>query len=200
MTAANNFPGSAVLLTRFGNVVGSSGSSYQYLDGNKDNQPLTHKEMTRFIMSVCRRLILLLTVCLRCEVAIFVTKMPVVNVMDLGVAIWEIINGEGSRSTLKFHEIGVKPGEKLFEELMTSEELRRTIELKDYFCVLPAFRGFFPENHFMREDVLSDSVTNPYNSAEAVSMSVAEIKGFFNEYKIMNNIRENTEYMNQSLN
>ena len=79
---------------------------------------------------------------------VFVTKMPFVNVMDLGVAIWEIINGEGSRSTLKFHEIGVKPGEKLFEELMTSEELRRTIELKDYFCVLPAFRGFLSRKPF----------------------------------------------------
>ena len=197
MTAANNFPGSTVFAsTRFGNVVGSSGSVVPiFVDQAIRNNPitLTHKEMTRFIMSVSQAADLVINSLLEMRGGeVFVTKMPVVNVMDLGVAIWEIINGEGSRSTLKFHEIGVKPGEKLFEELMTSEELRRTIELKDYFCVLPAFRGFFPENHFMREDVLSDSVTNPYNSAEAVSMSVAEIKGFFNEYKIMNNIRENT--------
>ena len=37
-------------------------------------------------------------------------------------------------------EIGSKPGEKLYEELMSDEEASRSIELDEFFCILPAFR------------------------------------------------------------
>ena len=42
-------------------------------------------------------------------------------------------------------EIGTKPGEKLYEELMSEEETGRAIELPNYFSVLPAFKGIYED-------------------------------------------------------
>jgi FlaA1/EpsC-like NDP-sugar epimerase len=72
-------------------------------------------------------------------------------------------------------EIGVKPGEKNYEELMSLEETRRALELKNYFCVLPAFRNVYQDINYEYNDVISYKVANPYNSSEETSISVNSI-------------------------
>ena len=154
ITAANyNTDRTRFSSTRFGNVIGSSGSVVpifvnQLIEGLPVT--ITHDEMTRFIMTkeAAAKLVLdSLGIMLGGEV--FVTKMPVVNIKKLARALWELLHEEEviDSDSLEFSDIGIKPGEKL-EELMTGEEIRRSLELESFFAVLPAFRGFFRQTEF----------------------------------------------------
>ena len=81
--------------------------------------------------------------------------------------------------------IGAKPGEKLYEELMSQEEIRRAVELKDYFSVLPAFRGVYHDIDYDYPDVVTGEVTKPYISAEENPMTISEIRKFLRENDLL---------------
>ena len=55
-------------------------------------------------------------------------------------------------------EIGSKPGEKLYEELMSEEETRRTVELTEMFSVMPAFRSVYEDIAYDYSDIVSTTV------------------------------------------
>src|SRR3989304_5758085 len=76
---------------------------------------------------------------------VFVTKMPVVRIPDLAEVMREILAPlYGYRpSDIDIIEIGAKPGEKLYEELMSEEEVCRSIGLMDMFVVTPAFKSIY---------------------------------------------------------
>ena len=73
---------------------------------------------------------------------VFVTKMPVIRIQDLAeVMISALAPNCGFKpDQIEIVRIGSKPGEKLYEELMSHEETRRAVELPRYFSILPAFR------------------------------------------------------------
>ena len=81
-------------------------------------------------------------------------------------------------SDISVKSIGSKPGEKLYEELMSDEETRRAIELEGYFSVLPAYRGIYRDIQYDYRDFRSDTVTNPYNSATEEKMSKEDLKSY----------------------
>jgi FlaA1/EpsC-like NDP-sugar epimerase len=114
---------------------------------------------------------------------VFITKMPVVRIADLARAMIEELAPKYGYAPeqIAIKTIGAKPGEKLYEELMSQEETRRAVELKDYFSVLPAFRGVYHDIDYDYADVVSGEVTRPYISAEEQSMDVAGIKHFLRE-------------------
>lgn len=191
MTAANsNFLGRGTVFssTRFGNVLGSSGSVipiFRQQIAKGGPVTLTHPKMTRFIMSIKQAVRLVID---SAELArggeVFITKMPVIRIADLAtVMINELAPLHGYRpQDIQVDEIGTKPGEKLYEELMSHEEMRRAVELKDYFAVLPAFRGIYRDIHYDYEDMFSEQVTNPYNSANETPLDQGELREF-----LMNN-------------
>ena len=152
ITAANsNKKGKGPIFasTRFGNVLGSNGSVIpifynQIMQGGPVT--LTDNDMTRFVMSIGESVRLLLDSSVLAKGGeVFITKMPVVRIKDLATAmINELSYKHGyDKNKIKILEIGCKPGEKLYEELMSSEETRRALELDRYFSVLPAFRGIY---------------------------------------------------------
>ena len=153
MTAANasqkgKFP--IFASTRFGNVLGSSGSviplfKRQILAGGPVT--LTDVDMTRFVMTLAEAARLVMqSVFLACGGEVFVTKMPSIKIQDLAVAMVEILKEkENVTDDIEIRIIGSKPGEKLYEELINEEEVRRTIEIDNYFAVLPAFKSVFKE-------------------------------------------------------
>ena len=81
--------------------------------------------------------------------------------------------------------IGTKPGEKLYEELMSSEETRRAVELPDYFSILPAFRGLYKDIDYSYADIISDHVDNPYISANEPSLSKPELAEFLRKHQLL---------------
>ena len=202
MTAANSNKrdgGPVFASTRFGNVLGSSGSVIpifhnQIAKGGPVT--LTDKEMTRFVMSVQESVQLVLDSAKYAKGGeVFVTKMPVIRIEDLAIAMIEMLvpkyGIEPNEVSIK--EIGTKPGEKLYEELMSHEELRRTIELKSYFSVLPAFRGIYHDINYNYTDIINTVVTNPYTSEHQQPLTIEEIKDFLEKYNLLESPVEQSE-------
>ena len=187
MTAANSNKrrgGPVFASTRFGNVLGSNGSVipiFREQIAKGGPVTLTNRDMTRFIMSIQESVRLVLD---SAEMAkggeVFVTKMPTVRIEDLALAmIDELAPRYGMHpQQIEIVEIGVKPGEKLYEELMNSEETRRTVELKDYFSVLPAFRGVSFSVDYSYPNTVRATVNKPYVSEQEVPLTKEEIKQF----------------------
>jgi FlaA1/EpsC-like NDP-sugar epimerase len=194
MTAANSNKhahGPIFASTRFGNVLGSSGSVVpifynQIAKGGPVT--LTDKEMTRFVMSIEESVRLVIDSAIHAKGGeVFITKMPIIRIEDLAkIMIIELAPRYGhDANKIEIFEIGTKPGEKLYEELMNSEETRRAIELESYFSVLPAFRGIYHEIDYDYIDVINETVTNPYISAEEPPLSIEEVLVLLKEYNLL---------------
>jgi FlaA1/EpsC-like NDP-sugar epimerase len=187
ITAANSTSrgeGTIFSSTRFGNVLGSRGSVIPiFIEQIKRGGPVTvtDEKMTRFIMSIDESAHLVLdSVNLMCGGEVFITKMPVVYINDLAdVMIGQLAPEFGhDPSMIKKEFIGVKPGEKLFEELMTSEETRRAIELEHYFAITPAFKGMYRQINYEYPGTITKNVDKPYISVDGPFMNKEEIRTF----------------------
>ncbi|WP_415893402.1 SDR family NAD(P)-dependent oxidoreductase [Neptuniibacter sp. PT8_73] len=170
--------------TRFGNVLGSRGSVIPLFKRQIEQGgpiTLTDKEMTRFIMTLEEAVKLVLnSVWLAKGGEVMVTKMPVARIEDIANVMKDLI---GTPDT-EIVEIGAKPGEKLYEELMNDEEVRRTWELGDFFITLSAFAN--NENESYKALVGSPQPDRPYNSSLEKTMSFEEVKTYFQEKNIIN--------------
>jgi FlaA1/EpsC-like NDP-sugar epimerase len=176
--------------TRFGNVLGSHGSVIPvFHEQIRRGGPvtLTDPAMTRFIMSIQEAVRLVIESSeLACGGEVFITKMPVIRIKDLAeVMIDELAPRYGfNPQDIEITVIGSKPGEKMYEELMSLEETRRAIELKKYFTVPPAFRSIYKNIEYTYPDIVSTSVTNPYNSSNEEPLE----KGALRKFLLLNNL------------
>ncbi len=170
--------------TRFGNVLGSRGSvipifARQIEAGGPVT--LTDRRMTRFIMTLEESCRLVLSAAEKARGGeVFVTKMPVIQIADLArVMIDELAAQYGyNPENIELTEIGAKAGEKLYEELMSDEETRRTLELTEMFAVMPAFRSVYEDIAYDYDDVINETVTDPYSSTADNSMSLWDLRSF----------------------
>lgn len=195
ITAANSnhfSSGTVFASTRFGNVLGSSGSVipiFQKQIAKGGPVTLTDTKMTRFVMSIREAAKLVIESSAIAQGGeVFITKMPVICIADLAqVMIEELAPLYGfSPGHIKVVEIGTKPGEKLYEELMNDEETRRAVELEQYFSVLPAFRGLYSDIPYNYDGIISDTVTNPYVSRDEDPISPDELREFLNSNHLLN--------------
>ena len=168
--------------TRFGNVLGSNGSVVEVFRRQiAAGGPITITDarMTRFVMGVDDAVRLVIdTASLAIGGEVFITKMPVIRIPDLASAmIAETFVNRPSSARIEVVTIGVKPGEKLYEELMNSEETRRAIELDQYFVIPPPL---VESQLFDREaaygPTLSSGVSKPYVSSDEPCLSVNQIR------------------------
>jgi len=152
-TSANLYKGTRKTIfsvVRFGNVLNSRGSLLPTIKKQiKKGGPvsLTHPEMTRFVMSIdeaCKLVIKAAKIARGGE--IFILKMPALKIKDLiDVIIEELSPLYGySSDEIEIKNIGIRPGEKLYEELMTEEEASYAEEIEDMFVV-------FSEESFEKE-------------------------------------------------
>jgi FlaA1/EpsC-like NDP-sugar epimerase len=111
---------------------------------------------------------------------IFITKMPVVSVLDLARVLIRLVAPLYGRdpAAVKIAEIGPRPGEKIWEELNTDEEVRRTYDLGAYLVVLPALRNFYAEVSYAYEDMHLRPVERIYHSANEAPMTAGQIEDF----------------------
>ncbi|GAB4390290.1 MAG: SDR family NAD(P)-dependent oxidoreductase [Thermodesulfovibrionales bacterium] len=199
ITAANAVRNSGSTIfssTRFGNVIGSRGSVVPlFVRQIRNGGPvtLTDRRMTRFIMTKeeAARLVLESAAVAKGG-EVFVTKMPVVNIPDLAEALVEMLApGYGYRpQDIGVVEIGAKPGEKFYEELMSDEEVHRSLELSRMFVVIPAFRAIYDSIQYEYSDVVSETVTQSYVSATQPAMSKDDIKRYLADNRIIEIIEE----------
>ena len=185
ITAANSNKhgkGPIFASTRFGNVLGSSGSVVPIFHNqiiNGGPLTLTDQAMTRFIMSKEQAVKLLIDSAIKAQGGeVFITKMPVIRISDLAEAMIQILAPKYGFKTdkIKIKKIGQKPGEKIYEELMSNEEVRRAVELKNYFSILTAFRGIYNKINYDYDDIFSLKVDKAYISEREANLSIDKIK------------------------
>lgn len=190
ITAANNNlrdNRQIFISTRFGNVLGSRGSVIPiFKEQIRRGGPvtLTDPQMTRFIMSIEEAVRLVIdSAGLGCGGEVFITKMPVIYIKDLAeVMIHEFAPRYGHQpEEISIEVIGTKPGEKMYEELMNSEETRRAWELDRYFVVMPAFTSHLRRTSYDYPNLLSKQVDNPYNSSNEGAISQSQLTNFLKE-------------------
>lgn len=137
--AANNIVGPSDLrfaVVRYGNVVGSRGSVLPFFrklvrDG-ADHIPITHPEMTRFWITLEQGINMVLSSFEMMKGGeIFVPKIPSMRVTDLANAV---------APGLPQKVIGIRPGEKLHEVMVTGDDARMTVDLGDRYAILPVFQ------------------------------------------------------------
>jgi FlaA1/EpsC-like NDP-sugar epimerase len=186
ITAANNAtPNSRGLFAsvRFGNILASRGSVIPIFgDQIRLGGPVTVTDpnMTRFFMTneEAVKLVLEASV-MACGGEVFVTKMPVMRIPDLAkamVALLAPVYGLDPQKILT-RFIGIRPGEKLYEELLTTEEMSRALETDHMFVVLPVLPSISGKIQYIYKGrVQPVSMQRRYISAEETSLSVPEIK------------------------
>ncbi|MEM3101471.1 MAG: SDR family NAD(P)-dependent oxidoreductase [Candidatus Nitrosotenuis sp.] len=197
VTAANSLRSDTNTIfssTRFGNVIGSRGSVVPlFMKQIRDGGPvtITDKRMTRFIMTPeeAARLVLK-SIILSKGGEVFVTKMPVVRIIDLAEVMIELLAPRfGHNPTnIEITEIGIKPGEKMYEELMSDEETRRSIELRDMFVITPAFKAIYQSIKYEYPETIAKRIDKSYNSQNEKPITKVKLKRFFIENKVLDRI------------
>jgi len=128
---------------RFGNVIGSNGSVIELWKMQVEKRreiTITEPAMTRYILPNTKAVDLVLKAAsINYGGEVFLFKMPAVRLIDMADAVVEEYcskRGINPKSVKKI-PIGLKPGEKMYEELMTEEESQRCLETNDMCIILP---------------------------------------------------------------
>ena len=176
---------------RFGNVVGSRGSVFHvFHDQIRRGGPVTVTEpaMTRFIMSLERAAELVLEGAFLAQGGeVLVTKMQVIAIMDLAqvmIALLAPYYGYDP-AAIPIEIIGTKPGEKIYEELMSAEEVRRSVELESMYVVLPAFRALYSNIDYHYSGSTGRPVERPYHSGQETPISQEQINKFLIKHRLL---------------
>lgn len=136
-TAANNISGSKDIkfsVVRYGNVMGSRGSVIPFFIHKRDDGvkelPITDMRMTRFNISLQAGVDLVMyAIGHHLGGEIFIPKIPSYHIVDVAKAI---------APNIPLVEVGIRPGEKLHEEMITVTDALNTIDLGQYYAILPS--------------------------------------------------------------
>ena len=80
---------------------------------------------------------------------------------------------------------GTKPGEKMYEELLNTEETRRAWELERYFSILPAFLSIYRNINYDYNEIISKEVNNSYGSGNEPPLSKGALAAFLKENNLL---------------
>ncbi len=197
ITAANAFHfsgGTIFSSTRFGNVLGSRGSVVPlFLKQIRQGGPvtLTDRRMTRFVMTIAEAARLVLqSLVLACGGEVFVTKMPVVSIPDLAEVMVELLAPQYGYDPqdIEIREVGAKPGEKLYEELMSDEERHRSLELAEMFVITPAFKGVYDNIRYQYPGIVREAVDRPYISSQEPALDKNALKQYFLDHRVLETV------------
>ena len=163
---------------RYGNVMYSRGSVIPlFVKQLKEGKSLTvtHPDMTRFLMPLTAAVDLVLYAFENAEDGdTFVKKAPAATVKDLGSALMNVFGVQQS-----IEQIGIRHGEKMYETLLSAEELARSEDRGDYFRVAMDSRSLDYSKYFTDgDDSLSE--IQEYNSDNTSRLSISDIEELLN--------------------
>jgi len=173
--AANNIKGSKDVkfsVVRYGNVMGSNGSVMPFfLNKRKEGVlPITDKKMTRFNISLqdgCQMVFDAIEKAWGGE--LFVPKIPSYKIVDVATAI-------GPDCTQD--EVGIRPGEKLHEEMITVSDAINTFDIGKYYVILPQ-KTIFDRDKFIK-----------HFNAQLVDQNFSYNSGDNDEWETIDSLRE----------
>jgi len=176
ITAANQYrDGKRTVFAsvRYGNVLGSRGSVvplFRNLISEGKSLTLTHIDMTRFIITLPQAIELVLTATREAVGGeIFVLKMPAHTLMDLA----EIMVDELNPKSKEIKIVGIRPGEKIHETLVSPVESMRTVEKEGHYIILPQIK--ISEVEEKHKNILNDNLFR-YSSDNAERLSKKQLK------------------------
>jgi len=174
--AANNYSytyGTTFSVVRYGNVMGSRGSVIPFfkdLAGQGKPLPITDLRMTRFWISIEDAVKFVIdSLEMMTGGELYVPRIPSMKIVDLAHAV---------SAESKLEEIGMRPGEKLHEEMISADDSRRTIILDNRFIVMPVVAEWgysVPVGQAMPEGQAYRSDTND------MWISASDIKKFIDQ-------------------
>ncbi|HIJ94484.1 MAG TPA: polysaccharide biosynthesis protein [Desulfuromonadales bacterium] len=160
--------------TRYGNVMASRGSVIPlFVKQIREGKPLTITDpnMTRYLMSLEDAVDLVIYAFNNARQGdIFVQKAPASTIMDLAIAIKELFS-----SDTQIKVIGTRHGEKLYETLLTREEMVKAEDLGGYYRILPDDRDLNYGKYFTEGEEKIAEIED-YNSHNTRRLNVEEIK------------------------
>ena len=161
--AANNMKGSRDLtfsVVRYGNVLGSRGSVVPFFLEQRANKilPITHEEMTRFNITLEEGVDMVLHAI---ESAwggeLFVPKIPSYRIMEVAKAIGPYC---------EYKIVGIRPGEKLHEEMITESDSLNTVDCGKYYVILPSHPAWSRDQYMKKFNAVPVKPGFKYNSGE----------------------------------
>jgi UDP-N-acetylglucosamine 4,6-dehydratase len=176
--AANNYShayGTSFCVVRYGNVMGSRGSVIPFWRGLADSGkplPITDLRMTRFWISIEEAVKFVIdSLKIMSGGELYVPRIPSMRITDLAKAV---------SPEAKLEEIGMRPGEKLHEEMISADDSRRTILLENRYVVTPVVAEWgyeTPKGTPMPEGMAYQSHTNDlWMTTDQMTDFIANIK------------------------
>lgn len=165
--------GTTLCTTRYGNVMASRGSVIPlFIDQLRGGRPITVTDphMTRFMMTVEDAVELVVYAFTHAQPGdLFVQKAPAVTIAVLAEALKRVFNADNPIRIL-----GTRHGEKLYETLLTREEMARAEDLGNYFRV-PADARDLNYESFFTEGEVEVSESSDYHSHNATQLDVSQM-------------------------
>jgi UDP-N-acetylglucosamine 4,6-dehydratase/5-epimerase len=178
-TAANNIRGSKDVrfsVVRYGNVMGSRGSVIPFFMKKKSEGvlPITHEDMTRFNISLQDGVnMVMYAIEHHLGGEIFVPKIPSYRILDIAEAV---------APNCERKVVGIRPGEKLHEEMITDTDSLNTIDLGEYYAILPSVSFTYSEAQFLN-----------HHKAEKVPFGFKYNSGTNSDWETVESLRENID-------
>ena len=178
--AANNIRGKRDIkfsVVRYGNVMGSNGSvmPFFYQKRKEGILPITDKQMTRFNISLDEGVNMVFHALNNAWGGeIFVPKIPSYKIVDVAKAICP---------SCQLKEIGIRPGEKLHEEMITTSDSFFTYDLGQYYVILPSQPNFDVNKYIDKHRVQKVSQGFSYNSKNNDKfLSVSQLRNLMKKH------------------
>ena len=164
-------------ITRYGNVMGSRGSVIPFFlsIANKGNLPITDNRMTRFMITLEQAVELVWHAFNDMEGGeIYVKKIPSMNILDIAKSV---------NKSAVIRIIGIRPGEKIHEQMIGIEDAPNTYEYKDHYKILPMIHDWSNDKSRIKGGVKvsSDFTYSSDNNEEW--MTIDELSFWIDENK-----------------
>lgn len=178
--SGNSYSGShntCFSVVRYGNVMGSRGSVIPFFLSIKDGQPLpiTDNRMTRFMISLEEGVELVWHAFSDMKGGeVYIKKIPSMKVTDVALAI---------NSQAEQREVGIRPGEKLHEQMIGVEDALYTYEYKDHFKILPSINDWSNDPDRIGDGVKVDSNFSYSSDNNSDWMKIEELKDWIEKNK-----------------
>ncbi len=181
--AANNIKGGRSVrfcVVRYGNVMGSRGSVVPYFLEKKATGvlPITDARMTRFSISLQQGVDMVLWALEHCWGGeVFVPKIPSFRILDLATAV---------DARCDHTVVGVRPGEKIHEEMITSSDSLNTVDLGNYYAILPTSGSYTIDEYCAKTGSKRAHVGFAYNSeSNADFLTVDQLRALIYEQELV---------------
>jgi len=187
---SRNTGSTMVCTTRYGNVMASRGSVIPlFVELIKANKPITitDSNMTRFMMTLDDAVDLVIFAFENGKNGdIFVQKSPASTIETLSSALKDLFNVPEHPVKI----IGTRHGEKLYETLLSTEEMALSTDLGDYFRVSPDVRDLNYDRYFSEGDKDISQIEEGYNSHNTNRLSIKETKQLLLKLPLINKLIE----------